>query len=224
MLAEHEIAAKKRPKIPNKMRGSIAELTGSLKGESQAHYALLAVLDSVFASLIVAPLVVSFWRSVWELMGVYVFPDDALISAGISYAISILGHVFFTLSQHAFEHYFHPDRNRIAFYLVSRCYTVCFAFVCVNGWRGPWMFLDIYTRPEMLPVATSVAVAVVALACLRALRNCSSTPFVVVTDYVKGYFQVLTMFRVSVRTRSTNYSSGSASAILLPRLQSDSSR
>lgn len=181
------------------MRGSIAELPNSLKGNSATHYAFLSVLDSIFSAIVVAPLVVGYWRSVWELMEVYVYPNNLLISSAISTAIGIFGHLLFALSQHSFQHYFHPDRNRISYYIVSRLYTASFAFVCVNGWRGPWNLLNMYTKRDLSTVITTSAVGVIALAFMRALRNISSPPFAIVTDYVKGYFQVLTMFRVTVR-------------------------
>jgi hypothetical protein len=75
---------------------------------------------------------------------------------------------------------------------------VCFAFVCVNGWRGPWQLLDMFTKNELLTVVAPTIVGIVALAAMRALRNVSATPFAVATDSVKGYFEVLTMFRVAV--------------------------
>lgn len=181
------------------MRGSTAGLPDTLKANHNApYYAILSILDAIFSSLVVAPLVVGYWRSVWELMGIYVYPEDIFTSACISTAIGIVGHLVFTLPQHAFETYLHPDRNRIFFYVMSRVYTVCFAFICVNGWRGPWQLLDIFTKNELMTVVAATAVGFVALTAMRALRNVSATPFTVATDSVKGYFEVLTMFRVAV--------------------------
>ncbi|XP_044271732.1 uncharacterized protein LOC123015810 isoform X2 [Tribolium madens] len=188
------------------MRGSTAGLPDTLKSHHNApYYAILSILDAIFSSLVVAPLVVGYWRSVWELMGIYVYPEDILISSCISTGIGIVGHLIFTLPQHAFETYLHPDRNRILFYVMSRVYTVCFAFICVNGWRGPWQLLDIYTKNELLTVVAATAVGFVALTAMRALRNVSATPFTVATDSVKGYFEVLTMFRVAMSERTSLY-------------------
>lgn len=180
------------------MRGSIAEVTSSLKGDSVIHYAFLTILDLIISSIIVAPLVVTYWRSVWELMGIYVFPNDHLISIAVSAFIGIFGHLFFSLTQNLFQHHFHPDRNRIIYYIISRLYTVCFAFVCVNGWRWAWSLLDLYTKRELSTVITILFIGIIALAFMRALRNVSSPPCAIATDYVKGYFEVLTMFRVTV--------------------------
>ncbi|KAJ3622343.1 hypothetical protein MTP99_002858 [Tenebrio molitor] len=188
------------------MRGSTAGLPDTLKAQHNAsYYALLSFLDAIFSSIIIAPLVVGYWRGVWELMAIYVYPEDVLLSSCISTAIGIVGHLIFTLSQHTFERYLHPDRSRILYYVMSRVYTVCFAFVCVNGWRGPWQLLDMFTKNELLTVVAPTIVGIVALAAMRALRNVSATPFAVATDSVKGYFEVLTMFRVAMSERTSLY-------------------
>lgn len=184
------------------MRDGVAGLEGTLRaGEDEVYRALLAVLDGVFSAAVVTPAVVTFWRSVWELMGLYVYPDNELYGALISAGIGVFGHLLFALSQHYFE-YFHPDRNRVLYYVVSRFYTMCFAFVCVNGWRGPWTILDLYTEKDFTTVMATTVVGVVALAAIRALRNVSAPPCSLVTDHVQGYFEVVTMFRVTVRNNS----------------------
>lgn len=128
-------------------------------------------------------------------MDIHVLPDNLLLSSVISTVIGISGHLFFSFFQKVFEDNFHPDKNRILYYLVSRSYTVCFAFVCVNGWRGPWYILDLHSKSSVL---TSTMVGVVALLSIRGLRNVSASPCVIVNDGVKGYFGVVTMFRISV--------------------------
>ncbi|KAF5295362.1 hypothetical protein FQR65_LT01552 [Abscondita terminalis] len=188
------------------MRGSIAGLPEfSLKGENPTHYAFLVVLDTLLSSVVIGPIIVGYWRSIWELVQLYVYPDNILISAIISTIIGISGHIVFTVAQHFFAKHFHPDNNRILFYVVSRFYTLCFAFICVNGWRGPWLLLDIYTEFELPAIVFTTLIGVVALAILRALRNISATPFSIVTDQVKGYFEVVTMFKTSIEERTSLY-------------------
>lgn len=181
------------------MRGSTAAFTETLKGSSKLHYALLTVLDSFISAFLVAPLVVCYWRSVWHLMEIYVYQEDELLSACISTVIGIVGHIAFTLLQGFLENHFHPDKNRLLFYIFSRFYTVCYAFVCVNGWRGPWMLINKYTDNGHKTVLVTMCVAIVALGGMKTLRNVSAAPFALVTDYVNGYFQVATMFQAKVR-------------------------
>lgn len=179
------------------MRGSIAGLPEfSLKGENPTHYALLVTLDTLFSVFLVTPAVVGYWRSIWEIMEFYVYPENTLLSAIVSTVIGFVGHLTFNLCQNGLTKYFHPNNNRMAYYIFSRFYTVCFAFVCVNGWRGPWALLDLYANDFY--TITTMILGIVALTVMRALRNISATPFSIVTDQVKGYFEVVTMFRISV--------------------------
>lgn len=180
------------------MRGSTVGLTDTLKDASPMYYALLTFLDIAFASLIVGPAVVGYWRSVWLLLDVYIFPENLLLSYAVSTAIGNVGHLVFAFSKDFLRTYCHPDRNVCVYYVVSRLYTVGFAFVCVNSWRGPWGVLDLYTKAELVSVAATTAVGVVALAAMRTLRNVGAPPFAVSMDSVNGYFDMLTMFRVTV--------------------------
>lgn len=185
------------------MRGSTAGLPDTFQGSGTTYYTLITILDLLFSAVVVCPCVVSYWRSVWTLMDIYVTPHNQLLSAVISTSVGFCGHLFFLLFQKVLENNFHPDKNRIVFYLVSRLYTICFAFTCVNGWRGPWDILSVHTQTDFKSLMVTTAVGLVALISMRALRNVSSPPCVVVTDSVKGYFEVLTMFRVTVKERTS---------------------
>ncbi|XP_022918483.1 uncharacterized protein [Onthophagus taurus] len=188
------------------MRGSTAGIAENFKIGGTAYHLLLSVMDSIFSAVVVAPLVVGYWRSVWELMNIYVYPDDKLLSALISTIIGICGHLFFDIAQGFFTKRFHPDKNRIIYYVVSRAYTVAFAFVCVNGWKGPWNLLDQYTDPKDLTVVVvPFVIGIIALAVLRTLRNVSAPPFAIATDHVEEYFVVMTMFRIKMAEKTTLY-------------------
>lgn len=135
------------------------------------------------------------------LMDFYLLPDDPFLSALISTAVGICGHMFFTVTGELFTDYFHPNKNRISYYVFSRSYTMCYAFVCINGWRGPWYFLEFKSKSSFLIMTL---VGVVALIVIRGLRNITASPCVISTDGVKGYFEVVTMFRISVSNNNYN--------------------
>lgn len=181
------------------MRGSTAGLADSLRGTSPSHYALLTVLDTLFSGLVVAPAIVGYWRSTWRLTSIYLYPDNPVKSATYSLAIGIFGHLIFGILQDLFGKSFHPDKHRLTFYSVSRVYTAIYAFTCVNSWRGAWELLDKFTDPDMNTVLATTLVSVVSLAAMRALRNVSATPFGIVMDSARGYFEVPTMFKTTVR-------------------------
>ena len=116
----------------------------------------------------------------------------------------ICGHLFFLLFQKVLENSFHPDKNRILFYLASRLYTVCFAFTSVNSWKGPWDILTLSTN-SFKRVMVSIFVGLVGLMSMAALGNASSQLCVVGNDTVKGYFKVPTMFGVTVSNKYNKY-------------------
>ncbi|XP_066151731.1 uncharacterized protein [Euwallacea fornicatus] len=182
------------------MRGSIAGLPDTFQGNGTTYYTLITVLDLLFSALVVGPCVVTYWRSVWNLMDVYVLPEHKLHSAAISTAIGLGGHLFFILFQKVLDKNFHPDKNRIWFYIVSRTYTMCFGFVCVNGWRGPWDLLTIQTQEDFKSLMVTTVIGLVALIAMRAVRNTSSPPCVIMNDAPEGYFEILTMFRITAVT------------------------
>lgn len=177
------------------MRGSTSGLPGETQGFNTSYYKFLTIVDMLISILIVSPAVVGYWRSAWMLMDIHVLPSDTLMSAIVSTVIGVFGHMFFSISGNLFTQYFHPNKNRILYYVVSRSYTVCYAFVCVNGWRGPWSLLDMHSKNSIF---ISTLVGVIALIVIRGLRNVTASPCVIATDGAKGYFDTVTMFRISV--------------------------
>lgn len=178
------------------MRGSISGTDGPLKREHPNRYLLFGILDSLISTLIVGPAVIGYWRSVWMLLGIYIFPEDLIISGVISTILGNVGHLIFIFSQHFLKQHFHPSRNKILFFVFSRLYTAVFAFVCVNWWRGPWSLLELYTGTEVISVILITVISVVVLVAMRTLRNVSAAPCAIILDKADGYFEVVTMFRV----------------------------
>lgn len=115
----------------------------------------------------------------------------------LSMMIGAISHIIFTMVQHPLERHLHPDKHRLLYYVLSRVYTALFSFGCVNSFRGVWKALDQHTGLNPGTVVAFTSVSVVALAVMRALRNISAPPFVIVTDNHENYFQVPTMFHTS---------------------------
>lgn len=190
------------------MRGSTAGLHETIVLPSRnAHAILLEVIDIFISSFIVSPLVVGYWRGTWNLMNHILYPDDLLYSSLMSCLIGALGHLIFVYFKDQLKNIFDPNKRRLTYFFGSRLYTVTFGIVCVNGWRGVWSLLDLYTAPtpETLPItrliheSATVIVCVLMLALIKGLRNITSAPFFICKDHSKDYFEVPTMFKTSVR-------------------------
>ncbi|KAF9797096.1 hypothetical protein SFRURICE_014051 [Spodoptera frugiperda] len=181
------------------MRGSTAGLADTLASGSRAHAALLECADALFASLVVAPAVVTYWKSTWTLMDLYVLPDDPVGSAAACAAFGLCCDLLFSVFQTQLSKYLRPERGRLTYYIVSRLCTgvagVACVVVLVCGWVvvfGCVVFLG-------FTLLSTTAAATLSLAALRALRNICAAPFAVAVDSPQDYFDVPTMFRTNSR-------------------------
>lgn len=179
------------------MRGSTAGLV--MNPKMSFHEILLELIDTFFATIILAPLIVGYWRGTWDLMEVYLFRGEKPASQIASLVIGIIGHLVFTIFQDAFKKNLNPDKHRLIYYVASRLYTYIYGIVCVNGWRGGWQLLDHYTTHNVTYVILITLACALILACIKSLRNITASPFVLVNDQSQEYFDVRTMFKLSVR-------------------------
>ncbi|XP_059617632.1 uncharacterized protein LOC132262382 isoform X2 [Phlebotomus argentipes] len=180
------------------MRGSTAGLAdGVLNPSRDAHGVLLDFLDTMLSTLIVGPLVISYWRGTWNLMDLYLFAERPVISAFASLVIGIVGHLVFTLCQDTLKTHIHPNRHRVAYYISSRIYTALYGVICINGWRGGWQLIDCYTSHKVPTVLLLTIPPAFCLAALKTLRNLSAAPFTISIDAPNEYFDIQTMFKTS---------------------------
>ncbi|KPJ06900.1 hypothetical protein RR48_11399 [Papilio machaon] len=177
------------------MRGSTAGLADTLASGSRAHQALLEVADLLFASIVVAPAVVSYWKSTWSLMDLYVVPDDPVSSAAACAIFGLLCDLFLCVFQSKLGKFLTPEHGWLTYYVLSRVYTYVAGVACVGAWRGVWNLLNECTGDSARTLLSTTGAATLSLAALRALRNISAAPFAVAVDGPQDYFDVPTMFR-----------------------------
>jgi hypothetical protein len=141
------------------MRGSTAGLANGsqiLGGKMTCHSLFLEILDTLFASFVVGPLVVTYWRGTWNLSDKFLLPHDKLHSSFASLVIGLIGHLIFTTFQGFLNGLFNPNEHRLTFYVGSRLYTSIFAVICVNTWRGGWQVMRAIDRNFLRPRLKSV--------------------------------------------------------------------
>lgn len=59
----------------------------------------LSIFDSVFALAVVGPATVGYWRGGWNLMEIYLFPEEHLKSSLISLGVGFVGMLLMCLGQ-----------------------------------------------------------------------------------------------------------------------------
>lgn len=182
------------------MRGSTAGLAeGIIASPNTVHATFLVCLDISFASLIVAPAVINYWRGTWNLMTFVLFPNDMLLSAIASSLLAAIGNFVLGYCQEKFSRTFHPDKHRITFLIFSRIYSLIYGLISVNSWRGIWTLMDQYIPFDVPLLLLITCTCLFVMALCKGLRNITSQPFALSTDHSKDYFVIPTMYKSSVR-------------------------
>ncbi|XP_038215075.1 uncharacterized protein LOC119834696 isoform X2 [Zerene cesonia] len=181
------------------MRGSTAGLADTLASGSRAHTALLEFADELFASIVVGPAVVTYWKSTWSLMDLYVLTEDQVSSAASCAMFGLCCSLLFSVFQTQMSKHLNPDKGRLTYYVLSRLYTCVAGVACVGAWRGVWNLLNECTGDSARTLMSTTAAATLSLAALRTLRNVIAAPFAIAVDSPQDYFDVPTMFRTSSR-------------------------
>ena len=159
----------------------------------------LVVLDIIFSCLIIAPAVIGYWRGSWCLSDVYIFPNDFKVNLIVSGLIGFIVQILLTLSQDYLQKNINPKKlNIIIYYLISRVYTYLYGLACINMWRAVWKALDFYCGTQFLQVLVPTTISFVAISCMKSIKTLSSTPFTIALDSYDNFFQIPTMFKVTV--------------------------
>lgn len=182
------------------MSAAMGERRGADAGGewSKTVMGLLAVLDSILSIFVFSPLVVGYWRGCWQLMDIFLFPDNKLYSVLTSLGIGLLSGLLFCLIQGPLNSLCDHNRRPIIHLLISRIYSIIYSVCVVNHWRGVWSFWDLYTGISWQSGASSFGIGLLTLALTRGLKNILAPPFLVVPDHPTGYFDVPTLFKAEV--------------------------
>lgn len=150
--------------------------------EEKVEKLLLNTSDILFATLVVTPLAVAFYRGTWTLMNIYVeyFPAVQTLFIGC------LIHILFAFTQNFFNDLIKMEEptacSKIKSRFVRRAYTITFALACIMHWRGGWIILDYLCDNDPYYIIGAGVVSLVGLLLLKSLRNCIAAPLAVLMD------------------------------------------
>lgn len=108
------------------------------------HKRFLNISDSLFSIFIVGPLVVSFWRGIWNYMDEY----EEYYPGWSTFLLGNIMHCIFALAREYFVDKIQNSSSkktihrRIFRNLILRIYTYVFAISIVIHWRGGWLIYD----------------------------------------------------------------------------------
>lgn len=161
--------------------------------------AILEKADFFITIFIVGPFSITFWKSTWGLMDLYIYPEDPLRSAVVTTAFGIIPGLALYLFQDYFSRKLTVDRvGKNSMFILTRVYTYLGGVINIAACRGVWNLLDI-AIPDTPYIIFSTFVSTVAIIYVKALRNVISPPYCLVPDSLDECFEAPTFFK-TVRT------------------------
>ncbi|CAH1101314.1 unnamed protein product [Psylliodes chrysocephalus] len=112
----------------------------------------LYVLDCLFSILVVGTLVVFVWRGVWQLIDIFLFPNDEIFSSWSSLVLGYLVVASAFLLQPLMK-YLCERLTGTTRLLIADTFVLYALFGTVNVWRGIWNLLNIYFLPDNLEMS-----------------------------------------------------------------------
>lgn len=153
--------------------------------------------DLVMVMCIIFPLVIAFWRGVWQLMEYYskLWSIDPWFSMAVGYSIPFLLHLF----QEPLKQTVCIEKMSFpAFYILSRSVLLLHSFGSVNQWRGLWAWMDIQYGMESFSSAVILLIGVVFSVGLKTLNNILAPPLFCLVDDSKSIHDCPLRFKTSV--------------------------
>ncbi|ELT98480.1 hypothetical protein CAPTEDRAFT_205595 [Capitella teleta] len=147
---------------------------------AKVRFALLFACDQLISAVWVAPLVVLFWRGIWDLLDAHFIPEHPAASA------------WSTLVEH-FKRW-QIVQYSVAWILLCHFYSYIGAVLSVCHWRGVWEVLDIYTGTGPAGYAVSLVVGQVILWLLRSSKCASAPPQILFADIGRDIFETPSRF------------------------------
>lgn len=159
-------------------------------------FLLLRICDVIMVCFLFFPAMIIYWRGIWDLWGVYVFPDQhpkqevALLCISSSTILSYFSLPLLKLKMKR-------CKNRILYALIMRSYMYVYAAFMMSFWRAWWTFYYYYLPKDFSPWI--VCITYLLLILFRATRNCVMPPMYVCLDTSDSFLLVKTRFDTKVQ-------------------------
>jgi len=175
-------------------------------GKIRARETLNRIGNQVWSMLVVAPLVVMFWRGVWDMLDIIVYPDLPAKdgshvdtnrkekSGMVCVMLGITTRIVLDLAKFHTGEFLHSKPgfvSRLGGYL----FTLVYAAAGVSFWRGVWMVMrfDIGEREVQLSVMLVGGVSVLLFSSVGS--TLITTPLAICQDKHEDIFMVATFFQ-----------------------------
>ena len=130
-------------------------------------------LNLIFILCLITPAVVNYWRGTWYILDLFVFPEDEVLSASITFTASFGTMFLIMLVEDYLKRFLNERKARKVLYLVL-FYPL--TFMIVTSWRGLWMMLDLYTTTCLTSACVSHATGFLIVLSLKTTYSIIAIP------------------------------------------------
>jgi succinate dehydrogenase hydrophobic anchor subunit len=156
----------------------------------------LYLVDMFIAAFIITPLVNVHWRGAWDLLDIYLLPNDARTSALVSLVIGLFILYIIYLIQNFLQKFYEKYRKNFLGQTMARFYTLFIALAYINQWRGLWNLLDL-TSNQWYYLLIETFISIIILLIMKSIYNLNSAPFLIGID-TDSYFLLGSKYKISV--------------------------
>jgi len=154
----------------------------------------LTVVDTLWAFFVCFPILCSYWRGSWDLLGYYILPGYEPLNYWVMTAVgaTYVG-TFWFLPQ--IERYLHSSgTSRVKYVIISRALLMYQGLLFMFLWRGVWGLAEYYLGTELTHAWIWMAFTLVLLMLLGVLRSTLWPPYFVCVDTRKDLLKPIARF------------------------------
>ena len=160
----------------------------------------LQFADNLLCVYIFFPAMVCYWRGIWDLLGIYICPENELKTIWVCFALGILDVLSYFVAP-LLDKYLDRE-NRVQWVFFTRAFMYIHSFLFMCWWRGVWSVADYYSGHDWKSSLICLIISLFLLTMLRGLRNTMWPPFIAFLDTRDDVLVPYTRFGTSVRLDS----------------------
>jgi hypothetical protein len=153
------------------------------------------LLDMFISAFIITPLVNIHWRGAWDLLDIYLIPQDPRTSALVSLIIGLFVLYVIYLTQNSLQIFYEKHRKNLLGKIMTRLYTLITALAYINQWRGLWNLLDL-TSNQWHHLFIETLTSIIFLGMMKSIYNLNSAPFLIGVD-TESYFLLGSKYNIT---------------------------
>lgn len=166
---------------------------------------ILHIADIFLCCFVFFPFMVFYWRGIWDLWGVYIFPDEhpkqEWTLFGITSSVTIISYFILPVLANKLDHMEKDTswlQHKVCIPFIKRLYMYTYGAFYMGYWRAIWTLCTFYVPPSFLGTTLNFVCPYMVLVMLRGLRCVILPPMRVALDTRKAFLRPSTRFNTKV--------------------------